>query len=258
MSELEIYKYIGHRLPKVSRVSGIVNRILKPIYNRKNRDLVISDVFGYNMQLDSRQCVDGNLLFCPQLYDHVEISFLLNNLSTNDWFLDVGSHIGFYSLMASKRTDNVLAIEASSKTYERLKKNIALNNLKIKALNNGVSDRTEILKLSNNSDTNSGGHSFINKQSTGEEVQCKALKDILEIQDIKSVKIMKIDVEGFEYKILKHFLENSEKSLYPKFIITEFFESEVINTSGNQIELLETYGYKQIKKTTYNRILEYL
>jgi FkbM family methyltransferase len=257
INELHIYKLIGRSLPQVHHASGVVNRIIKPIYNRKKRGFIISEVLGFKMELNPTECVDGNLLFCPQLYDYVEMDFLDKNLTEGDTFLDVGSHIGFYSLAASKKTNSILAIEASPHTYKRLKKNIQLNSLNIKTANYGVSDTSELLKLSLNSDNNSGGQTFINTKDSGIEIQCHSLKHILSEHGISEVKIMKIDVEGFEYKIFKHFLENNEKSIYPKFIITEFLVNEVHKSTGNQVELLESYGYEQIMETHYNRILEF-
>ena len=256
-TELEYYKFIGHRLPKLPFFSGIVNRGLKPLYNRKVRDLVISDVLGRKMELNPAECVDGNLLFCPQLYDYIEIDFLLNNLDSNDVFVDVGSHIGFYSLVASKKTNDILAIEASPYTYNRLKKNIELNNLNISILNCGVSDKNEKLNLSQNNSNNAGGQNFMQNNKEGIQVQCYPLDEIINNTDFKSIKIMKFDVEGYEYKILKRFLENIDKKLYPKYIITEFFGEDVVNkTTGNQIELLLKYGYRKILDCKENQILQ--
>ena len=256
IDELRLYKLIGHSLPRLPRFSGIANRILKPIYNRKKRDYVVCNVLGLKMELNPAESVDANLLFCPQLYDYAEQDFLEKNLLQGDTFLDVGSHIGFYSLLASKKTDNILAIEASPNTYKRLQKNIKLNDLNIDTVNYGVSDASEKLRLSTHSGTNAGGQTLINLKEEGIEVQCHPLNYILSEQGIEKIKIMKIDVEGYEYKILKHFFEHSGKSIFPKFIIAEFFENPGQKTTGNQIELLENYGYEQIIRTRDNRILE--
>jgi len=256
MNELELYKYIGHRLPNVPRVSGIINRILKPIYNRKNRGLIVSDVFGFKMELDPRECVDGNLLFCPQLYDYKEIRFMDKHLGSDDVFVDIGSHIGFYSLMASRKCKKIVAIEANPETFQRLQKNIRLNHANISAINSGVSDKKELLQLSPNSGTNAGEMSFMGNCENGIEVQCVPLIDILEQRNVKAIKMMKIDVEGYEHKILNHFYNNADKSLFPQFLITEFYEDNVHNTTGNQIQLLEKHGYKEIFRSRDNRVLQ--
>ncbi|MFO7557201.1 MAG: FkbM family methyltransferase [Desulfobacterales bacterium] len=256
MNELELYQYIGHRLPRAPHVSGIINRILKPIYNRKNRGLVVSDVFDFKMELDPRECVDGNLLFCPQLYDYKEMMFMDKNLKGDDVFVDIGSHIGFYSLMASRKCKTVVAIEANPETFQRLRKNIQLNHAAISAIHSGVSDKKELLRLSPNTGTNAGEMSFMGNCENGIEVQCVPLIDILEQQHIKAIKMLKIDVEGYEYKILNHFYNHADKSLFPQLLITEFYENNVHNTTGNQIQLLEKYGYKEIFRSHDNRIFQ--
>lgn len=257
MFELKLHQLIGHNLPKISYFSAIANRILKPIYNRRKRNLVITNVLGFKMELDSTQCVDGNLLFCPQLYDSKEIDFLNNNLNMGDVFVDLGANIGFYSLMASKKTKNILCIEASPVTFKLLERNLNLNSLEIKSVNCGVSNSFETLKLTQSSINNSGGQTFINTNNNlGIDIKCKPLIQILKEQMINQIKILKIDIEGFEYKVLKHFFENSEKSVYPRYIITEFHQDEVYLTTGNQISLMENYGYQIILESGINTILK--
>ena len=189
MTELELYQFIGHRLPQLPRASGIANRILKPLYNRKLRGPVLSEVSGRKMQLDPRENVDGGLLFCPQLYDYAEIRFLLQTLNDDDVFVDIGAHIGFYSLIASKKIHRgkILAGEANPATYQKLQHNIALNSLPIDAVNVGVSDRKELLKLSGYSN-NTAGQSFLIDAPDGVEVQCYPLADILENRGIGNIK----------------------------------------------------------------------
>lgn len=258
MNELKVLQYFGHKLPKVDRASGIANRVLKPLYNRKKREVVVTNVLGLKMELNPNETVDGNLIFCPQLYDYNEVKFLLENLNQDDCFIDVGANVGFYSLMASKRTSNILAIEASPKTFNILKKNIALNDLTVNAINIGLSDKEETLMLSKEDGRNSGGQSFINAGIEGIEVKCQPLLKVLEKNNIKKIKLMKMDIEGFEYKVLKPFLINSAKSLYPKYIIVEFRKKEIESSTGNQIKLLEEYGYKKIFEfKSTNVILEY-
>ena len=113
--ELQVLRFVGHRLPPLPHASALVNRFLKPLYLRKRRAPLVCDVLGMRMELDPAEAVDGNLIFCPQLYDDVEIEYLLAHLDAADTFIDIGAHIGFYSLMAAKRIrqGTILAIEAA-------------------------------------------------------------------------------------------------------------------------------------------------
>lgn len=181
--ELKIYRAIGHLLPRIPHASGVINRIFKPIYNRKPRKFVTVNVMGVLMELDPSEDVDGNLLFCPQLYDFQEMDFISKNLKDGDCFVDVGSHIGLYSLMASKyiRTGKIVSIEADPDTFDRLKVNMGLNNLTTSNIvNYGVSDKDEMLKLEINTHGNKGGQSFLRSDSDESvNVGCRPLLDIL-------------------------------------------------------------------------------
>jgi len=57
-------------------------------------------------------------------------------------FIDVGAHIGRFSIILAKKGSNVISIEPSKENFERLNKNIKLNKLqdKIKVINVGCSD----------------------------------------------------------------------------------------------------------------------
>ena len=257
MTELDFYKWFGRTLPTIAHASGLINRIVKPIYNRKKRSLVVSDALGVQMELDPRECVDGNLLFCPQLYDYKEISFLLSVLDPDDVFVDVGSHIGFYSLMASKRIvdGRIIAIEANPATYNRLLANIGYNKANIEAINIGVSDQEEVLYLSKNLDNNSGGQT-LSESTAGIEIACRSLLDILSESGIQRIKLMKLDVEGFEYRILQPFTRDANPELLPEYIITEHVNNFRSDEAHDQVSLLTDIGYTEVFKTHYNIVLE--
>lgn len=256
--ELRLYRYIGGRLPAVPHATAIVNRILGPIYLRKHRSPIQVDVLGVKMELNPHEAVDRNLLFCPQLYDPLEIGFMLKVLGAEDVFVDVGSHIGFYSLMASKKIarGSIVAIEADPFTFKRLEKNVELNGINVTLVNKGVGDKREDLVLNVQDSGNRGGSSFISGIESNQTitVHCYPLLDILNECGIEKITCMKLDIEGFEFKVLKHFFENAESKLFPKYIISEFVNEA--ETSGSQLELLEANGYSVVAKSVYNLILE--
>jgi FkbM family methyltransferase len=212
------------------------------------------------MELDPRESVDGNLVFCPHLYDRMEISYMRDHLGADATFVDIGANVGFYSLMAAKtiRTGRIIAIEPAPATYAVLQRNIALNTVAVTALQCGVSDRDETLELRLQETGNRGMSSFlprIGAEARTVAVPCHSLLRILQEAHVESVAGLKIDVEGFEYKILKHFFDHAPRALYPQFVITEFHAWERGDQiTGNQIELLESVGYQEVRRAAYNRI----
>lgn len=260
--ELKIYKFIANNLPKIPHITGITNRILKKIYYRnsvRKFEKYLCTFRGITLEVEPYETVDGAVFFHPHIYDKEELDFIESNLNYNDIFIDLGSNIGVYSLVAAKKnsTGKVISIEADPYNYQKLIKNINLNNFRnVIAINKGVSDKPEILEFYINTTGNRGGSSFKPNNFANKEkilVQCDTLLNILKSFNILNIDFLKLDIEGFEYKVLKNFFENSTEHLWPRFIILEYLH---IDTYENPLELLKSMNYETILKTQYNIIMK--
>jgi FkbM family methyltransferase len=75
--------------------------------------------------------------------------YLIKNLRPADFFLDIGSHVGYYSLLSSLcvgEGGKVMAIEASPASFELLKKNVSKHK-NIEAFNLALSDKEETVSF---------------------------------------------------------------------------------------------------------------
>ena len=85
-------------------------------------------------------------IFFNLCYEKEQISTLIEFAKKNnqDYFLDIGSNCGYYALFIKKTFPNthVVAFEPIKKTYDKLIKNIQLNNFgnQIQTFNFGLSD----------------------------------------------------------------------------------------------------------------------
>ncbi len=165
-------------------------------------------------------------------FEKDEIMFVQEYLKKGDYFLDIGSNIGLFSLYASKivgESGRVFAFEPALKTYTRLQKNIAINNLNnITANRLGVSDKKGTLQLNVSENGHDAWNSFAEIDSSyysgKESVEVVTIDDYLKEfnVDAKKIKIMKVDVEGWEVQVLKgaaDFLKN-----YSPILMVEFTE----------------------------------
>jgi len=255
--ELYFILTITRNLP---RLRGIirVGRIFRDFYLRKKRNDITIDVLGFKMRVAPHESFSNNAcLFFPQLYDYREIRFLRKNLKPGDIFVDIDAHIGFYSLVASQlvgKTGKVLAVEADPFIYKKLLYNIQLNNFKnITPLNYGVSDKKEELELGINIKQR-GKSSFLNRGGEKAHLQCFSLNDIIQRARLNDRKIkgIKVDVEGFECKTLKPFLDKAPDQAYlPDFVLVEYNE----NVYRDKLDksLLDA-GYILYKQRGKNRI----
>lgn len=254
-SELRFWLSITKNLPQVKgagRVCGVVERI----YNRKKRSDALSDVLGYKMLLDPADNIEHQLLFCPHLFDRKEISYLRKLLKPGDTFLDAGANAGFYSLVASGLVGDsgtVISVEAAPYTASRFANNIRLNNANnIRLVNVGLSDRAETLKLGLNTCGNRGGNSFLYDAPETISVECKTLTDVLLSQGVKKVHGAKMDIEGFEFKVLQKFFADGRTDLWPGFLLIEI--NPFLKKTGDVQQLLMNNGYELTRISELNYI----
>lgn len=127
---------------------------------------------------------------------------ILSELSEGDIFWDVGAYIGFYSLFAGKNGAEVVAFEPNPISRRRLIENIQLNDLSIKTTNIALSDSKgkEKFNVVNDGKPDDGAH--LGGQSNHSVIVKTMPGDNLG-DDFKTPDVIKIDVEGAEYDVVK-------------------------------------------------------
>lgn len=137
-------------------------------------------------------------------YEPTTVGFLLSNIKQGTTFIDVGASSGMLSLVAAKLGADVTAIEPQDIYFDALVENIRLNELdgKVKALKIGVSNYKSEESVASPAVFH---HSvFTGEQLTENPVRIVKLSEV--IRDAKKDNkrsILKIDIEGAEYAILK-------------------------------------------------------
>lgn len=137
----------------------------------------------------------------------------LRSIPNNDGiFLDVGSNIGYFSLIASPIFKEVHAIEASPSTYRRLKGIVSENNINNIHIHNIAVGATEGHVDFYQDKGQSGAASTIKSDKSIFEAQVPMapLEKILDGIDWMRVRFVKIDVEGLEAPVLDSLLRLSD------------------------------------------------
>ena len=121
-----------------------------------------------------------------------------------DTILDVGAHIGTFSLLAATKAPGVRvhAIEASRDTFNLLRINIALNgSAGITAHRVAMADRKGTIDLFHA--TGNWGHSVVKEMSRStESVPATTMTDFLTENRVERCAFIKFNVEGAEFPIL--------------------------------------------------------
>ena len=166
-----------------------------------------------------------------------------------DTVIDIGAHIGRYTITSSKQVGNtgrVVAIEADPENFELLKRNIALNKLtNVLTLNYAVFSTRTRMKLYEQSASakyNSLMLARAAKTKNYVEVNADTLDNILKLNEVNQVNWIKIDVEGAEFEVLK----GSSKTLSSENVslFIEIHNIEDPSHYDNIVDFLKSRNYE--------------
>lgn len=145
--------------------------------------------------------------------------------------LDVGSHKGEYILSIKKNFNvrNIYGFEPNPNIFRILEKNLKKFN-EIKIYNFGAGDITENKILNQNIETSSSSINFLNQNSkyykkkylllnflnlkkVTNQIDIKVIRldNFISENNIGKIDLLKIDTEGYEFKIIKGLGENISK-----------------------------------------------
>ena len=195
---LKLYK------TKVPRLEYIQNIIATRYLHKKN--IEFSAERTHRMAVFANDWI-GAKIFLDGLYERNHIYELLDIFSELDIdiskskAIDVGANIGNHTLFFAEHFRDVQAFEPNIDTYNLLEYNTnSISN--ICTHNIGVSDKEEFLTMSDDP-SNHGGSSAVYEHSKGftSKIKTKKLDVLIEQKD--NIGLIKIDVEGLEYKVLK-------------------------------------------------------
>jgi FkbM family methyltransferase len=145
--------------------------------------------------------VTGNLYCC--LHDFADMGYLLHVLTPDDVFVDVGANVGSYTILAcAAKGAKGICFEPVPSTFERLMDNLRINNLvqRVEARNIGLSDREGDLVFTSGEDTTN--HIVAGDEQATNVVQVKVLPLDAILEGV-TPSLLKIDVEGFEMRVLE-------------------------------------------------------
>ncbi len=167
---------------------------------------------GINLELDIHDYVSHYLYFGFKDLAHEKLMGLVNK---NNTVLDIGTNYGTTLLQFAKKVGEkglVFGFEPDPINYEICTKNIVLNSFfNVEVDNLGLGDVLGELLLVVDTESNRGGNR-ISKNTFGKEaykVKIVSLDEWIENKNVQHIDLIKMDVEGFEYNVLK----GAEKTL---------------------------------------------
>jgi FkbM family methyltransferase len=157
-------------------------------------------------------------------------------LDKDDVWLDIGAHIGAFSVRIAPFVRQVIAYEADPNNYALLLKNIEKNaRMNIGTINMAVVGSAtpgNVVTFYRNTGTNTGLHSLVTKR--GRDSITVPSIPIDHVLDVVSPNKIKMDIEGGEWDIFQHLTD--EHLINIDEIIMEFHFSALGDRLGEKFE----------------------
>jgi len=188
-------------------------------------------------------------------------------------YFDIGANVGKWSIANLRNCDTIISIEASTLTFNRLQTNTKIYP-NIKCLNYAVCDSNEeyVSFYISNADTlstlneqwlNSETSRFY-KYGTYQETKCKTIKLDTLIHTYGVPDLIKIDVEGGEFEVVKSLTKKVNNICFEWAAETNNITFDCIKYLINlgydnfALQFKDDYLYRPTEYTTANNIIERL
>jgi FkbM family methyltransferase len=160
---------------------------------------------------------EKKMLLDIERHDRDELIFLRDALRPAARFVDIGCNIGLYVMAVKSWVPDakILAVEVDPTYANRLQFNVAANDLNDVSVVNaaaGATSGTGKYYLDAGSMIGSG---------PALDVPVRSLHEMLISDGFDRIDAMKVDIEGFEDRVLPPFFETAPRSLWPRLLILE-------------------------------------
>jgi FkbM family methyltransferase len=188
-------------------------------------------------------------------YNTEELDFLRQHVPIGGTFVDVGANIGLYSAVIAKHVGpagRAMAIEPHPVALQRLAFNCeasGLANVEIVRAAAAPENRELLIET----DSGNLGGSRIGQNDKGIVVAGIPLLEILTSRNVANVDGLKIDVEGFEDRVLTGFFKSAPRALWPGAVVIEHLSRS--EWEHDCIENMLARGYQTVGRTRSNTLL---
>lgn len=214
-----VYWSFIHRLYKIPNMKKMLNPL---ICHMKPNHIIFE---GSILYIDKNDTVISQELLQSGKWEEFETKVFKKNIKKGDIVLDIGAHIGYYTLIAAKivgKKGKVYAFEPDTKNFSILQKNVEANGCaNVVLINKAVSDSDSETKLFLDKN-NTGDHRIYKSKDHYESIKINTLTLDRLFEKNKHIDLIKIDIQGAEVKALLGAKELVKTNNNIK-IITEFW-----------------------------------
>ena len=234
--------------------------------------LVVPTVGGARLAVDPSDPI-GRAIATSGVWEPNVTAVFRAILSPGDVCVDVGAHVGYYTLLASGivgSSGHVYALEPSPPLFRELCANIELNRASnVTALQAAAGAEKGDAIVAHPDPTNSGS-SFVRCTGTADEgtgasrrvesaVPLRPVADVTRAEHRSLVRLVKIDVEGFEPEVVRGLFPLFAAGERPHLIVELHPESaeEAATLLARLSTAHDLAAYRIPKPDTYDRFSSY-
>ena len=238
-------------LPGAPRKLELWTRIVEPYFAWIDHSFVARTRFGFRMAGNTSDLIQQAVYFFG-VWEPELTHWMHSCLRPGDTMADVGANVGYYSLLASRlvgRAGRVIAVEASPDIFRHLTTNLALNRVaNTRALNVAAGRAAGSLPLFAGPTFNIGetttrpdlGQRYV------QDVPVRPLCDLLHEDEIRTLRLIKIDVEGAELDVVEGLLPLLSEAPTTLQLVVEIDPKACRDCGWDErtiVELLAPQGY---------------
>ena len=212
-----------------SRFALVARRLARP----RLAGPVDTTLWGHRLRLfPDRSVSEARILFLSRSWDRAERALLKRWMAPGFTFVDVGANAGAYSFWAlslAGDSGRVVAVEPDPALARQLRYNVRAN---------GAEDRMRVVEVAvaasggdgtlildgRNSGENRLAAGTASPSTPGEgavAVRVVTLARVVRDAALQRIDCLKVDVEGLEADVIKPFLAEAPRSLWPRWLIVE-------------------------------------
>jgi FkbM family methyltransferase len=197
-------------------------------------------------------------LFNPD-YNLEELDFLRANTLKGGVFVDVGANVGTYAMVLARHVGpagQVIAIEPHPLTHARLAFNSAASGYHhVKLVAAAAGDGDGELMIETDGGNLGASHIATGATTAGTVIRVASLRLLRILSDagVSRLDSLKIDVEGYEDRVLIGFFANAPQALWPRAVVIEHLSRN--EWLSDCLDDMLARGYFAIGKTRSNTLL---
>jgi FkbM family methyltransferase len=192
-------------------------------------------------------------------YNIEELDFLRTHTPAGGVFVDVGANAGTYALPLAHHVGaggRVIAVEPHPVMVARLAFNQAASGSgNVALIAAAAGDVDGELMIETDHENYGASHVYPDASARGDAIRvpAKRLLSILQDQDVTKIDSLKIDVEGYEDRVLVGFFRDAPPALWPRAIAIEHLSRD--DWLDDCLADMLARGYVETGKTRSNTLL---